>query len=63
MKISVRPDTCCGHARCQLLCPAVFGSDDAGYVALLLREVPPELEDDARQAALSCPENALAIED
>jgi ferredoxin len=63
MKVSVKPDTCAGHCRCQSVCPEVFSADDFGYVELLMSDVPPYLQAAAREAAGSCPEGALVIDD
>lgn len=61
MKLSIVPDRCSGHARCQRICPEVFGGDDFGYVELKLEEVPEALQAAAREAVSSCPEGALKI--
>ena len=63
MKISLRPDVCSGHARCQEFCPQVFGGDEYGYVQLKMTEIPPELQAQAREAAEACPEAAIVIDD
>jgi len=63
MKITIRPDTCTGHARCQMICPEVFGSDDLGYVELKLPDAPRELRASVLEAASSCPEGAIEVVD
>jgi len=63
MKITITPNVCSGHARCQKICPEVFGGDDVGYVDLRISDIPPELQASAREAVISCPEGAIKIED
>ena len=59
--VSVDVDRCTGHGRCYSLCPEVFDADDMGHSVLRLPVVPEELEDNARIAVETCPENALSI--
>jgi ferredoxin len=61
MKASVDPDRCQGHARCWDICPEVFSLDDEGHSYVPVPEVPPELEDKARQAEDNCPERAITL--
>ena len=61
MRIEVDQEACTGHGRCWSLAPEVFDADDDGYCATRGIDVPPELEDQARRAALSCPERAITI--
>lgn len=61
MKVSIDLEACTGHGRCYTLAPEVFGSDDIGYpVPLVDGDIPAELEGAARQAAMNCPERAIA---
>lgn len=63
MKVRVIDEKCQGHGRCYSLAPELFDSDDYGNsVVLGDGEVPPELEEKARLAALNCPEQAVVIE-
>ena len=62
MKVSVDPALCQGHARCWDICPEVFDLDDEGLAVVADPEVPPGLEDKARQAARNCPERAITVE-
>lgn len=62
MKVSVDPELCQGHARCWDICPEVFDLDDEGSAFVTVAEVPPALEDKARQAARNCPERAITLE-
>lgn len=63
MKVQIDPGLCQGHGRCYDLAPGLFGDDDEGYGKVLGDGVvPPGMEDDARRAALNCPEHAIGIE-
>ena len=61
MKASVNADLCQGHARCWDICPEVFDLDDEGHSVVIQPDVPPELEDKAREAARNCPERAITV--
>ena len=61
MKASVNADLCQGHARCWDICPEVFDLDDEGHCVVIQPDVPPELEDKAREAARNCPERAITV--
>lgn len=63
MKVRIDRDKCQGHNRCVDLCPGVFDTDELGYAVALAEVVPAELEGDARDAADSCPERAIALDD
>lgn len=62
MKVQINSELCQGHGRCYDLAPGLFGDDDEGYGQVLGDgEVPPDLERDARRAALNCPEHAIEL--
>ena len=61
MKIHVDPERCTGHGRCYALAPHVFDADDHGHCVLLVAEVPPTHQREARAAVVNCPEDAIAI--
>jgi ferredoxin len=63
VRIRVDEAACTGHGRCYALSPDVFAPDDHGHCELLVTEVPPELEDQARNGALNCPERAITVEE
>jgi ferredoxin len=63
MRVRLNPKACTGHGRCYSLAPDVFGTDDAGHCVLLVEEVPPELEGQARSGEQNCPERAITTED
>ena len=63
MKVRVLDDVCQGHTLCATTAPQVFGlSEEDGHAILLLAVIPPELENEARRAALGCPEQAIQID-
>ncbi|HLM63332.1 MAG TPA: ferredoxin [Acidimicrobiales bacterium] len=61
MKVSVDEDLCRGHAVCCSLCPDVFVLTDDGYAMVQTPEVPVELEEAVRSAAMRCPERAITV--
>ena len=63
MKVRVDPEICAGFGVCLGLCPEVFELHDHGYAIVLVSEVPPELEDMVRKAAIQCPSNAISVSD
>ena len=64
MRASVDAEVCQGHALCTMNAPDLFRlRDDDGLAYVDDETVPPGQEDAARQAAASCPEMAISIED
>jgi ferredoxin len=63
MRVNVDLDRCVGHGRCYALAPEVYAADDAGHCELLVTEVPPELEGQARIGEANCPEQAITLEE
>jgi ferredoxin len=63
MKIVVNTALCSGHARCAAVAPEVFTLDDVGYIGFEEKEVPEELEAQARRGVRACPERALKLEE
>ena len=62
MKVRIDVGLCQGHGRCYDLASDLFGDDEEGYGQVLGDGVvPPEKEDDARRAALNCPERAIRL--
>ena len=62
LKIKIDAALCQGHGRCYDLAPVLFGDDEEGYGKVLGDGVvPPEKRDDARRAALNCPEHAVSL--
>lgn len=62
MKAFVDKDTCIGCGLCPSICPDVFAMDDDGKAKAIVDSVPDELEDDADEAASSCPVEAITVE-
>jgi ferredoxin len=64
MKAKVDPEACTGCGACVDICPDVFDlPDDADVADAKVDVVPPEAEDSCREAAESCPVEAIAIEE
>ena len=63
MKVRVDREICAGFGVCVALSPDLFELHDDGYAVVLIAEVPPDLEDIARQAAIQCPSNAITVSD
>jgi ferredoxin len=62
MKVRVDPDLCVGDETCVEICPEVFEMQEDVAVAKM-EEVPEELEAKCREAADSCPVEAIIIEE
>jgi len=61
VRATVDGGKCQGHGRCAMLAPDVFDIDDDGVGIVLVDPVPAEAEAEARDAALNCPESAIAL--
>jgi ferredoxin len=62
MKVKVDPDLCTGDEICTQVCPEVFEME--GDKAIVkTEEVPEDLQDSVREAADSCPSEAIIIEE
>ncbi|WP_095156534.1 ferredoxin [Pseudomonas sp. Irchel 3E13] len=53
---------CCGYGLCATICPSVYKLDNDGLVYFDDARVPPELEEEAREAAAACPAEAVWLE-
>ena len=61
MKVKVDRDLCIGVSNCVAIAPTVFKLDDKNKAVVL---DPSSVDDDTLlEAAESCPENAIIIED
>jgi ferredoxin len=54
-------ERCCGYGICMQLCPEVFKIDAGGLVYIESEIVPAGLEQEATEAAASCPAQALRV--
>lgn len=62
MKVRVDEEACVGDGTCVEICPEIFEMD--GDLAVTkMEEVPEELQGACREAAESCPVEAIAIEE
>ncbi len=62
MKVRVDEEACVGDETCVEICPEIF--EMQGNVATAkMEEVPEELEGACKNAAKSCPVDAILIED
>ena len=62
MKVSVDLDTCDGNGVCMSICHEVFDVDEDG-LHLLDDEPPAELRDQLKGAEVSCPTQAITVQD
>ncbi len=62
MKARVDRDLCVGDQTCVEICPEVFEMDD-DVAVVKLNEIPDDLVDACREAAESCPVDAIIIEE
>lgn len=64
MKVWVDPERCQGHTLCAMIAPESFQlSDIDGTSSAIDEAVPADREDQVREAARSCPEQAIMITD
>jgi ferredoxin len=62
MKCKIDPDLCTGDEICVQVCPEVFEME--GDKAIVkMDEIPEDLQDSVREAADSCPSEAIIIEE
>jgi ferredoxin len=60
-RIEIDRDVCSGHARCLQVAPDLFDLDDEGVAMSLRQPVTAAELDEARRAAMACPEAAIRI--
>lgn len=64
MKVWVDPERCKGHTLCAMIAPDSFRlSDIDGTSSAVSEVVPADQQDRVREAAQSCPEQAIVITD
>jgi ferredoxin len=62
MRVWIDQDYCTGSGLCQLIEPRVFAIGGDGLARVHASEVPPECEDEVRDAAESCPGGCIRLE-
>jgi ferredoxin len=65
MKLTIDAAMCTGHGRCYTLAPDLLHYDDEGFPTErgTTVDVPEDQLKAAREAALSCPEGAITIDE
>ena len=65
MKLTIDAAMCTGHGRCYTLAPELLHYDDEGFPTEMgtTIDVPEDQLTAAREAALSCPEGAITIDE
>jgi ferredoxin len=62
VKVHVDPERCQGHTLCSMIAPKVFELDEIdGHSSPVSEEVPAGQEASVREAARSCPEQAITV--
>jgi ferredoxin len=63
VKVRVDPERCQGHTLCAMIAPRVFQLDEIdGHSSVANEDVPTDQEEEqVREAAHSCPEQAISI--
>lgn len=62
MKVRVDSDRCQGHTLCSMIAPESFELDDIeGHASAISEDVASGDEDAVREAAHSCPEQAILV--
>lgn len=59
MKVKVNQDKCIGCGACPSLVPEVFDFNDNGLAHAIVDVVPNELEEQAKEAIVNCPVEAI----
>jgi len=59
MKVLVNIAKCSGQGRCAAVAPRVFRLNTDGYNETPVKDVPQEMETEARRGANACPERAI----
>jgi ferredoxin len=64
MRVRVDASRCQGHTLCAMIVPESFVLDDVdGHAAVVAEVVPEQHQGQVREAAQSCPEQAIVIEE
>ncbi len=62
MKVKIDPELCNGDEVCVQLCPDVFEMEEDKAI-VKMEDIPDDLVDAVREAADSCPAEAIIIEE
>ena len=62
MKARVDKDTCIGCGLCPSICPEDIELTEEGYAHEIKKEVTEDCHDEAKEAAESCPVDAIEVE-
>ncbi len=62
MKASVDQSICIGCGLCPSICSKVFAMNEEGKSHVIVDEVPTSAEDEAKEAEVSCPVEAITVE-
>ncbi len=62
MRVEVDQELCISCGMCVDTCPDVFDWNEDEKACSLVEEVPPELEESAREAVDNCPTSAISEE-
>ncbi|MDO5516946.1 MAG: ferredoxin [Clostridium sp.] len=62
MKAHVDKDTCIACGLCPSISPECFEIEDDGKAGCIVDVIPENCEDEAQEAADSCPVNAISTE-
>ncbi|MBC8589607.1 ferredoxin [Wansuia hejianensis] len=63
MKAHIDKDACIGCGLCTSICSEVFEMGDDDIAVVIADPVPAEAKENAREAADSCPTEAISIEE
>ena len=61
MKVRIDKEACVGDETCVEVCPEVFEMEEDVAIAKM-ENVPKDLEEKVKEAAISCPVEAIIIE-
>lgn len=61
LRVTADRSRCCGYGLCAQMCPEIYTLDADGLIVLAMDTVPASLLETAREGALACPAEAIAI--
>lgn len=63
MKANVDKDTCIGCGLCPSICPECFEIEDDGKAGFIVDEAPEGCDGEVKEAAESCPVDAISVQE